>query len=144
MECKKIKISMLSCYEYIPLVSQGICTMIRHCHDNSELLAAIELCCVEVLNNAIEHAYLNDTTKEITFALIISSNEISLTVIDSGLSIAPGTLEKEFDWSAFEQGDLDLLKTSGRGLQIVKDLMDEVSYWTDSGSNYFKMVKKVP
>jgi len=143
MECKKIQIEIVSCYEHIPLVSQGICTMVRHCHDNSELLVALELCCVEVSNNSIEHAYLNDKSQKISFELTISSSEVSLTVIDSGLSMKPGTLETDLDWSTFDKGNIDLLKTSGRGLQIVKDLMDEVSYWTDSGKNYFKMVKKI-
>jgi len=143
MDCKKVQFNIASCYEHISLVTKGLCAMIRSVHDDDALLGAVELCFVEVANNTVEHAYHDENNHEIVFKLELSTNEVSLLIVDSGKSMPLGTMEKEIDWDSLDKDDIDSWETSGRGLQIVKDLMDEVSYWTESECNYFKMVKKI-
>ncbi|REL25333.1 ATP-binding protein [Thalassotalea euphylliae] len=143
MTDKKVQLSITSCYEHVSLVAIGICNMICSCYDIDEFSAAIELSFVEVANNVVEHAYSDEKDHEIGFELALQSDQVSITIIDTGSAMPAANMEREIDWDSLDKDDIDSWDTSGRGLQIVKDLMDEVSYWSDSGRNYFKMVKKV-
>lgn len=143
MENRKVQLQTSSCYEHVAIVSKGICTMIQSCYDAEELLGAIELSFVEVANNVVEHAYRNEKNHGIEYELELSGGEVALTIIDSGSPMPAENMAKEIDWDSLDKDDSASWETSGRGIQIVKDLMDEVSYWSDSGRNYFKMVKRV-
>lgn len=141
---KNIKVEITSSYQDIAIASQGIVAMIKSQHPDPELTAAIELCLVEVCNNAVEHAYGDSNDHVIGLLLTMTNEEIRLLVIDSGKSMPESALAKEIDWAAEERRDVSGWQSSGHGLQLVKDLMDYVSYWTEDNKNHFQMVKKLP
>ena len=138
MTDKKVQLNITSCYEHVSLVAKGICNMIYSCYDIDEFSGAIELSFVEVANNVVEHAYGDEKDHEIEFELALQSGEVSITIIDTGIAMPAENMEREIDWDSLDKDDIDSWDTSGRGLQIVKDLMDEVSYWSDSGRKLFQ------
>lgn len=143
MSENNIKVEITSTYQDIAIASQGIVAMIKSQHPDTELAGAIELCLVEVCNNAVEHAYGDSDQHLIGLLLTMTKDEIRLLVIDSGKSMPASALTKEIDWDAEERQDISGWQSSGHGLQLVKDLMDYVSYWTEEDKNHFQMVKKV-
>lgn len=141
---KSIQLKINSCYDHISLIAQGIMTMVGGYVKTQELQGNIELCLVEVANNVVEHSYHGQDSHSITFEITLSSKQVTLLVIDNGDSIPVGNMNKKIDWDDLDKDDINSWETSGRGLQIVRELMDDVSYRTESGFNYFKMVKRIP
>lgn len=101
----------------------------------------VELCVVEIVNNAIEHAYGHEKGHKVEVAAHLAQSALTLTVSDWGKAMVKGKLE-----SASMPVDLDdpaLWLDSGRGLPIVQNLMDSVSYHRDGDKNSFVMLKHI-
>ncbi len=102
----------------------------------------IELCLVEIVNNAVEHAYTNQPGHIVETVVHLSETAVSIVISDWGKSIPA----EKLDVSSFEKEDRnspETLHSSGRGIYIVKSLMDEVRYSSKEGKNSFLMVLNV-
>ncbi len=75
----------------------------------------------EAVNNAVSHGNKNDPEKTVTLDLDCKGGEIVVTVEDEGGGFNPDNLP---DPLAPE----NLLKPSGRGIHIMKSLMDKVDF----------------
>ncbi len=73
----------------------------------------------EALSNAIYHGCKSDPVKQVVFYLGISENELTLRVEDSG----PG-----FNWADFSFDPPSTESPHGRGLSIMKNYFQKVSY----------------
>ena len=98
----------------------------------------IEMCVVEAVNNAIEHAYNNSAGKPIEIKVLIDIDKISLMVRDEG---CPMHAQGEAPALEYDPDDLDTLPEGGMGLYLIDSVMDEVLYQTDAGSNTLTMIK---
>jgi serine/threonine-protein kinase RsbW len=99
----------------------------------------LELAVDEACANVIEHAYGDDTTKQVMIRAVFDDDTLRIHVIDTG---------KGFDPTQVQQQDLkDLIakrKTGGLGMRLIKTLMDEVHYEIEPGKkNELRMVKKL-
>jgi serine/threonine-protein kinase RsbW len=91
----------------------------------------VELCIVEAATNAIRHAYHGEPGHTVGIALAADTDRLNIEVSDSGTPmpveqeqrLLHGTVANEFQTT-----NLRSLPEGGRGLQIIHDLMDEVSY----------------
>ena len=76
----------------------------------------------EAVNNAIVHGNKADKRKKVFVTVVFKKNErIVFTVRDQGEGFDPKGLPSPIE-------DKNLLKTSGRGVFLMKELMDEVNY----------------
>ncbi len=75
----------------------------------------------EAVNNAISHGNKNDPQKKVTLDLECKESEVVVAVEDEGQGFNPDELP---DPLAPE----NLLKPSGRGIHIMKSLMDDVEF----------------
>ena len=101
----------------------------------------VELCVVEIVNNAIEHAYDYEKGHKVEIVVYLGPTALTVTVSDWGKPLAKGKLE-----SASLPADPDdpaLWLSSGRGLPIVHSLMDSVNYQRDGNKNSFIMCKYI-
>ncbi len=75
----------------------------------------------------------------------IGSDELVLDIYDTGRSMDQDLL-KEADISSlyFDANDFDSIPEKGRGLAIIKEIMDRSSYTSSEGKNCFTMKKKLP
>jgi serine/threonine-protein kinase RsbW len=73
----------------------------------------------ESFNNVTLHAYDGKLTGEVEIQIDVSTDGITVRLMDHGTA---------FDPSAVPDPDLDALPESGMGLYIMKQFMDEVSY----------------
>ena len=99
----------------------------------------LELAVDEACANVIEHAYGDDSTKQVMIRAVFDEDTLRINVIDTGRGFKPGDIE---------QADLkDLIakrRTGGLGLRLIKRLMDEVHYDIEPGKrNELRMVKKL-
>ncbi len=97
----------------------------------------IELAIDEACTNVIKHAYKHDEHQDIDIAIKIDYQKIAIIVTDRGDSFRMKDVELP-DMKDY----LAELRVGGLGIYLMKTLMDEVDYKTDSkGQNKVKMVK---
>jgi serine/threonine-protein kinase RsbW len=97
--------------------------------------AAIVLCLQEALKNAVRYA---GTTDDIEIRIAHEGDTISLVVRDHGRGFDSALLD-----SPPQPRPPDPLAESGRGLYLMRQLMDEVRLASDCGAEVF-MVKGLP
>jgi len=105
--------------------------------NNQELCAnSVNVAITEAVVNAIKHANDADADTVIKININISDKEIFVKVYDSG---------QGFDLNAIPNPDFDSgnLDESGRGIFIIKSLMDSVVYKKANGGNVLEMKKSL-
>jgi serine/threonine-protein kinase RsbW len=118
----------------------------RFCEEASlagDDVAEIELCVVEAVNNAIEHAYGLRPGREVFVVAALGEAGLSIDISDEGRSI-PHAVMLGPDPLAFDPADIDGLPERGMGLAIIRRVMDEVSYRTHQGRNTLSLVRRLP
>ncbi len=116
---------------------RGLCTMTSLSETD---VNRVELCLVEIVNNAIEHAYNNESDHTVEAMIRLTKQQLQIMISDWGTPIPDGCL------SVNEPGLSDpelpeTLMVSGRGLYLVTTLMDSVEYSSDQGKNSLTMIK---
>lgn len=100
----------------------------------AEEIHAAELAVVEASNNAIKYVNSNGKGKEIEIEVALGAERMELRVRDN----TPG-----FEWP--ERIELpDGLSESGRGLFLIRSLMDRVNYYRGRGENFLVMSRRRP
>ena len=92
----------------------------------------IKLCVEEAVINAITHGNRRDIRKPVKISYWIEDTRLNVEVEDAGSG---------FDYKGLSDptaGD-NLMKGSGRGVYLIKSLMDEVEY--NKAGNKIKMIK---
>jgi serine/threonine-protein kinase RsbW len=77
--------------------------------------------CTEAVNNAILHGNKSDPHKEVLIRCIVRKKTLTLYVRDEGLGFDPESLQDPRD-------EKNLLKESGRGVFLIRSLMDKVKF----------------
>ena len=75
----------------------------------------------EAVNNAIFHGNKSDARKRVHLACVLSHERVILTVRDSGRGFEPEKIKNPLN-------DSNLLRDSGRGIFLMKTLMDKVEF----------------
>jgi serine/threonine-protein kinase RsbW len=97
--------------------------------ENSNLFIALD----EAFVNAVRHGNKNDPTKLLKVTAELSPREACFTVEDEGEGFDVGAIPNPCDPD-------NLFKTSGRGVLLIHNIMDEVEY--NAQGNRVKMVKR--
>ena len=108
----------------------------RSCGLADDAAFGIDMAVREAITNAIVHGNKEDDAKKVELTLNCSQNAVEIEVKDQGEGFDPGSVP---DPTAPE----NILKTSGRGNFLIRNLMDEVD-WSSSaeGGTKVRMVKK--
>ena len=100
---------------------------------------AVEICLTEALNNVIKHAYKGENSNQIDIIIRINNNQLEIEIVDEG-SPRKNLIISELN---FDPAKIDNLPESGMGLYIIKQLMDELNYYSLNGKNYFTLRKQI-
>ena len=98
----------------------------------------IQLAIIETCINAFEHSQSDDQEVHIDF--LLKDDELQFKVTDRGVGISPDTLDGSRLLGS--PGVHTDLRKRGRGLQIIKSLMDEVDIESSPNGTTVKIIKK--
>lgn len=115
-----------------------------------------ELCVVEAVTNVILHAYNGERGYAVDVAMWANGDKVVFEITDSGTAMTSrqaevlmhGTSRGESEPQNseplnFQSLNKDALAESGRGLQIIHDLMDEVTYARNVEGNCLTLTKRI-
>lgn len=121
----------------ISVVDEFLERRLRQQEIADEIVADIAICATEIVNNGIHHGNHEDPSKQVSLELEFSATEIKVTVTDQGKYFDPGSI-------ADPVAEENLLREVGRGVFIVRQLMDRVEITeSESGGTVVTFVKKV-
>ena len=106
----------------------------RYHGDRDTLAYHLNVVLTEAMVNAIKHANANDPDKTVHICISISEDWLIIKVYDAG---------QGFDINAVPPPDVNGLKDRGRGIFLIKTLMDSVIYKRLSNGNVLQMSKKL-
>jgi len=96
----------------------------------------ISIALTELVNNAIHHGNKNDKSKKVTVIFTFEDDCLSIRIIDEGNGFKPESIDDPLHPD-------NIMAESGRGLYLVKALMDNVDYnITQSGTEIIMYKKK--
>ncbi len=118
---KKNEIEIPSSQVYLSKVDNFVEGRLKKLKLNKNDLADVAISVTEVVNNAIVHGNQKDPEKKVILRLICDQSSLCIEVEDQGkgfdLNSLPCPITKE-----------NLLKEVGRGIFIVRSLMDKVDF----------------
>lgn len=95
---------------------------------SSSLTADLAISITEIVNNAILHGNRSDPNKLVTVRLKFGGDDVEVRIKDEGKGFKPDLIPNPIDES-------NLLNQVGRGIFIVRSLMDSVDFqFTDDGT----------
>ncbi len=95
---------------------------------------AITLAVDEAVGNVIQHAYRGRTDHKLTVVLSAEGGGVAVRVRDHG---------RPFDPTSRPSPPPDELRAGGRGLFLIREIMDELEYGRENGANVFRMSKRL-
>jgi serine/threonine-protein kinase RsbW len=106
----------------------------------------VELCIAEAATNAIRHAYHGQRGQTVSIAVSTDVDRLQIEVCDWGTPMPPEQIDRLIHGAEIVEvdgTDRALLEEGGRGLQIIHNLMDEVSYIRDQSLNRMRLTKYI-
>lgn len=131
---KKTVIKVASQTRYIRKVSSRILSLLDHYKVDESRIFDIRLCIEEAVRNAMVHGNHSDKRLSVKTAYWIDGDTLSIEIEDEG----PG-----FDHIGVADPTTPphILKNSGRGVYLIKKLMDKVEY--NEKGNKLTMAKRL-
>jgi len=118
-------------------ISEELAKQLQNYTGDREALANhINVVLTEALVNAIRHANANDPDEEVEIRITVTDEELLLQVFDHGRGF---NLESISSTAEDSQNELE---DHGRGLYIMRSLMDSVEYYPVEGGNVLEMRKQ--
>lgn len=124
-------------FNYLPRVEKfvsDLCKKARLSEDQSDNMA---IAITELVNNGIIHANKHDPNKNVTIRVRYEADRVIVSVIDQG----PGFNPKDV---ANPTAPQNLWKQNGRGIFLVKNLIDEVEIIPSAGGTEVVLTEYIP
>ena len=120
-----IALTIGSRLEYLSMVHALIESISRRFEIDEETENALQIAVIEAGTNAIQHGNVFAAHKTVTFEFHVSPKSVMVRVDDHGSGFDPKKVQNPTDPS-------NLLDPCGRGLFLMRSLMDEVTFATRS------------
>jgi serine/threonine-protein kinase RsbW len=144
MGLRKVKLIIESDLDDVPLVGIAVNRFCSYAAFSETDAFNIELCVVEAVTNSIKHAYGEKSGHEVMVVFTLSEKEAVFEVCDKGKPMNPERLKKaDLGTSHVEKQPINSIADCGRGLGIMKEIMDCVEYRTGDEFNCLVMKKSV-
>jgi serine/threonine-protein kinase RsbW len=118
-----IRLTIGSRLELLALVHALIEGLGRQYELDEELTGALQIAVIEAGTNAIQHGNVFAEDKAVTFDFAVDPSGVVVEVEDHGSGFDPNRVQDPTDTSA-------LLNPHGRGLYLMRSLVDEVTFET--------------
>ena len=136
MRAGAITLTIDSCLDHVFLVGVAVHGIAREAGLDERRASQVELAVVEGVNNAIEHAYRGVPGQRVEVVVGVAERRLTIEIADCGVAMAWAT-----ECAAAEaRAGADPLADGGRGLMIIRELMDEVDYRSDGRRNVLSLM----
>jgi serine/threonine-protein kinase RsbW len=116
-------------------IGEDIARTLKHYEgDREELAYHINLVLTEAMTNAIRHANEDNPNKDLQITIQIEKRQLQIRVYDEG---------EGFDFAAVSAPEFKYLDEHGRGVYIIRSLMDSVTYKRNKKGHVLEMVKSL-
>lgn len=139
MRTGSINLTIDSQFQHVFLVGLAVQRICLSIPLSDQAAYEMEMAVVEAVNNSIEHACHNQPGHPISMRLNLSEDRLTFVISDTGETVASLRAMPPLD-----SASLEAPAERGRGLQIMRAVMDEVAYRTDGVLNLLTMVKYLP
>jgi serine/threonine-protein kinase RsbW len=124
----KYKISFKSTVQYLEKVESITSSIAKEAGFDESSTDDLSIAITELFNNAIHHGNRGNDEKTVTLSYNLHPKYLSISVIDQGKGFVPDEIRNPLDPE-------NLLAESGRGIYLVKMLMDGIDFnITENGS----------
>lgn len=106
----------------------------RFSGDRETLAYQINLVLTEAMTNAIKYGNTDNREETVHIQIKIIENQLFIRIFDYG---------QGFDINEIPSPDFDLLEDRGRGIFLIKAMMDSVRYVRNTGENVLVMIKRL-
>jgi serine/threonine-protein kinase RsbW len=146
MGIKSVKFTIDSNLENVPLIGMSVNKLCSSTSFSDIDSFSIELCVVEAITNSIKHSYCGESGHEITVVFTLTQEDVTFDICDIGAcSMDPEVLDKAvIEPPGINISDIEGIAEGGRGLGIMKEIMDRVVYRSEEGENCLTLIKKLP
>lgn len=115
------RLNLKSTHEESEKIPDFVEDLQKKCNLDDEISGNLMLLLSEAVTNAIEHGNEMDPNKTAEIVVDITENEVVAMVKDEGIGFQPSEQESPLT-------EENLLKDSGRGVFLLKELSDEMEY----------------
>jgi serine/threonine-protein kinase RsbW len=144
MGLRKVKLIIESDLDDVPLVGVAVNRFCSYAAFSETDAFNIELCVIEAVTNSIKHAYGEKSGHEVVVIFTLSDKEAVFEICDKGKPMDPERLKKaDLATSHIEHQHIDSIADCGRGLGIMKEIMDGVEYRIGNELNCLVLKKSV-
>ena len=144
MGLRKVKLIIDSDLADVPLVGIAVNRFCSYAAFSETDAFNIELCVIEAVTNSIKHAYGEKSGQEVMVIFTLSDNEAVFEICDKGKPMDPERLKTaDLGTSHVEKQDINSIADCGRGLGIMKEIMDGVEYRPGNEFNCLVLKKSV-
>jgi serine/threonine-protein kinase RsbW len=145
MNLRSVKFVIDSNLENVTLVGMSVNRLCSSASFSDIDCYNIELCVVEAVTNSIRHSYGGEHGHEVKVVFTLTQEDVILDVYDNGPPMNPELLDKaDIMSSCDDRRGIECIPEGGRGLGIIKAIMDAVAYGSEKGENRLTMRKKLP
>lgn len=127
------KYSIFSKRSQLPKVERITTSIAKKMNLNEEHRDNLSIAVTEAVGNAIVHGNKENPRKKVLLEFFLKKNEIKVTVKDQGKGFAPQKLTDPLKPE-------NIMKMNGRGIFILKSLMDKVEF-TEKGTRISFIMK---
>ena len=124
--------------EHVFLVGWTINKVCLECGLDELAAYQAELAVVEAVNNAIEHAYHGEPDHTVEIEILVEAERLVFRVAESGKAFDPGAIAAISATAAAAE-----LEEGGRGIAIMRAVMDELRYQSVGGRNVLTLVRRL-
>jgi len=145
MGLKSVKFIIDSDIENVPLIGMAVNKLCLSLSFSTIDSFNIELCVVEAVTNSIRHSYGGKVGHEVRIVFTVTQEDIVIDICDMGPPMKPDVLDKAVITHPEGDGyDIENVAEGGRGLGIIKEIMDSVVYRSENGENCLTIRKRLP
>lgn len=136
-DVETITLSLPSRLELLPVVDRLIQGIAEQMDFDEDAAGEVAISVIEAGTNAIQHGHRMDAGKIVEFRFALHPDRLEISVHDSGPGFDPSKLMLR-DPTSPE----DLLRSSGRGIYIMRQMMDHVDFDIVPAKGTFCLLKK--
>ena len=131
----------------VSLLAVAVNAACQHLGLGKSAAGEVELCLVEAVTNVIRHAYKGQQDHSVIVTVGPCDQALKIRISDTGETMPSTRIEQLVHGtqpSPEEDEHLSSLAEGGRGLQIMHELMDSITYATTGKGNILTMTKHIP